>query len=755
MANDFSSIHDIAISRMRSAVSRMLVAAAALGWLGCGCLGPGSPAPEAPPRKAPPAAVERPDAGAEEDGGAAEAEDPVAAGRALEAGDTDRARRLASCDGGPDARAYLCARIAEKSGDPAGAVRLFDVVAGRVGPLAARARAGRTRALAAQGRALAAAGRHGEAVAALEAARAAGASGEDLELDLATALAGSGDARRAIALLRPLAEDAKRAGVMRRALERLEELGAAPRWSDGDLLERARRLTAKRAYDDAAKLLARLAGSEDREVAAEAAWLGAVNLYERRRHYREAAEALHAIAAGRGGHAEEARWLEASALARDDREEEAIAAYRKLAGGKRPAGRGAEALFLGSRLSFYVGRHAEALAGMERLVGPGKTQSKAAPKPQAKAGAKPQAKAGIDPDRALEAHFIAGMSALLSGKPGKAERHFSAASDGEKSPEALARNRYWLAVARTEVKKADGLKALEELCAPDATTWYAAHARRRLRAAGAPEGRCALAPVPAAPAAALRGGAAPTLGELSPPAALLAGVGLYAEAAEELRRAEGRGPGPADDAVLIGHYLALDAPHHAVRRASRALPWPPGAADLARARAAYPEPFAAEVPRLEAGHGLPRRLLYAIARKESLFDPGAVSPSGALGMMQMMPHTYEANRKRAGLPPLEEGAIPGPAASLEAAAFELEALLGRFGGSLPLAVMAYNGGASAVSHWVERTGDAPLDVFVEKAGFVETRNYVRRVYQNLVRYALLAGEEPPPLPESIPPSSAR
>jgi hypothetical protein len=39
-----------------------------------------------------------------------------------------------------------------------------------------------------------------------------------------------------------------------------------------------------------------------------------------------------------------------------------------------------------------------------------------------------------------------------------------------------------------------------------------------------------------------------------------------------------------------------------------------------------------------------------------------------------------------------------------------------------------------------------MDVFVEKASFGQTRNYVRRVYQNLVRYRLLAGEPLPELP---------
>jgi soluble lytic murein transglycosylase-like protein len=740
MANEFSSGRGIDFSRMRSAFSRMLVVGAAVGWLGCGCLGPGSPPQKAAPRPASSATGSSPeDAGAPGDAGAAEARDPVAAGRALESGHVARARRLAVCDGSSDERVYLCARIAEANGEPDEALRLYGVAAGGLGPLAKRARAGRTRALVAQGRRLAGAGRNGDAVAAFEAARAAGTTSEDLSYDLACALAASGDAKKAIAILSPLAEGAKKASTMRRALGRLEELGAAPRWSDGERLKRAGRLIDRKAYEDAAELLAPLLGSDDKSLSSEATWLDARQLYERRRHYEGAAAALHEIARGKGGHADEARWLEASALSRADREPEAIAAYRKLARGKSP--KAAEAEFFASRLEFYIGRYPEALAGMERLVGTGRAKGKTAPKPSTKAG--------LDRDRALEAHFIAGVSALLSKKAERAAKHLAAASDGEDNAEALARNRYWLAVAHAESKSADGRKALEEICAADPTAWYAEHARRRLAALGAIPDACAVAPLrQRAPA---RAGAIDVpLEKLSPAAALLAGIGLYGEAAEELHRAEAANGGLAPDETFIRLYLSLDAPQHAVRRASRSLAWPPAADDLDKARAAYPEPFADEVAGLEREHGLPRRLLYAIARKESLFDPDAISPSGALGMMQMMPRTYDTNRRRAGLPALAEGEIPGPHASLAAASFELEALLDRFGGSLPLAIMAYNGGATAVSHWLARAGGEPLDVFVEKAGFTETRNYVRRVYQNLVRYAQLAGDAPPALPERLP-----
>jgi len=765
----------------------MLWAFAASMWAACGCPGPRPSAVEPPAEVV--GAGSR-DAGVEgsSDAGPALGPDPVASGRSLEAGDAKRARRRFGAAASAEATSYLDARIAEASDDSAEAARLYGKVIAAGGALADRARdglirtyessadhaaaetgleallAGSAGALGARdkravsairGRHLLALGRAADAVAAFEIAASSGeAAGERSTLDLAEACAAAGDEKRAVALLRPLAAEAALASTMRRATAALEELGAAPAWRDDQALARARRLIDLRAYDDAAEAVAKLVGSKRAKVAAEASWLDAVQLYERRRRYKEAIAALDAVVAKGGARAVEARWLRASSLARDNREPEAIDAYLELRKREKQPGRAAEALFLASRLAFYIGRNKEALDGMERLVGKAKgkektkSKEKVKPKEKAKPEQKSKGNAGtLTPDRVLEAHFVAGMSALLEGKSARAGAHFEAASEGEESAEALERNRYWLAAARAAAAPEKGAALFAEICAADPTTWYAALARQRLVAMGADAKPCDFAPIPQAPAAESSG---TPLEALSAPAALLASVGLYGEAAEELHRAEEGSKPPADDGAFVRHYLALDAPRYAIRRASRALRWPPGEADLGRVHAAYPTPFDEEVRRLEKAHGLPRLLLYAIARKESLFEPDAVSGAGALGMMQMMPATYEANRRLADLPPLPEGGVPGPHESLVAASFEFEALLKRFAGSLPLAIMGYNGGPSAVAHWVERAGGQPTDVFVEKAGFVETRNYVRRVYQNLVRYRLLGGEEPPEIPKSAP-----
>ncbi|KQV63237.1 hypothetical protein ASC64_16605 [Nocardioides sp. Root122] len=85
-------------------------------------------------------------------------------------------------------------------------------------------------------------------------------------------------------------------------------------------------------------------------------------------------------------------------------------------------------------------------------------------------------------------------------------------------------------------------------------------------------------------------------------------------------------------------------------------------------------------------HGLDPALLVAVAQQESGFDPQAVSPAGAQGLMQLMPGTAQGLGVTN---PFDPGQAIGGAAQL------LDSLIGRFG-STPLALAAYNAGPGAV-----------------------------------------------------------
>lgn len=124
-------------------------------------------------------------------------------------------------------------------------------------------------------------------------------------------------------------------------------------------------------------------------------------------------------------------------------------------------------------------------------------------------------------------------------------------------------------------------------------------------------------------------------------------------------------------------------------------------------------PYADLFNRAGAAHGVSPRLLAAMARQESGFDPRAVSPAGARGLMQLMPATARGLGVTDSL---------DPAQAVDGAARLMRDLLDRFGGRVDLALAGYNAGPGAVLRY---DGVPP---------YPETKNYVRSIL-SMVRAA--------------------
>jgi soluble lytic murein transglycosylase-like protein len=105
-------------------------------------------------------------------------------------------------------------------------------------------------------------------------------------------------------------------------------------------------------------------------------------------------------------------------------------------------------------------------------------------------------------------------------------------------------------------------------------------------------------------------------------------------------------------------------------------------------------------------HGLDPALVMAVVGVESGFQPQAVSPKGARGLMQLMPRTA---REMGVADPFD------PAANLDGGSRYLSSLVARYEGDLTKALAAYNAGMGAVA----RHGGVPP--------YAETRKYVQRV----------------------------
>ena len=151
-----------------------------------------------------------------------------------------------------------------------------------------------------------------------------------------------------------------------------------------------------------------------------------------------------------------------------------------------------------------------------------------------------------------------------------------------------------------------------------------------------------------------------------------------------------------------------------------------------------PPALAGLVSEISARHGMDPDFIAAVVAAESAFNPLAVSPKGARGLMQLMPETARLYGVKD---------VHDPRQNLEGGVAYLKDLMGRYRGNATLALAAYNAGPGAV----QRASGVP--------DYRETQDYIRRIE---ARYGPLPGSgdatmagRPTPFAASIRPAQDR
>ncbi len=331
---------------------------------------------------------------------------------------------------------------------------------------------------------------------------------------------------------------------------------------------------------------------------------------------------------------------------------------------------------------------------------------------------------------AAEAEFLAGFIALRrTADPTEAAAHFETLAGG-KAAITQARAQYWL--ARAHAAQGQDAGPDYDRAAAYPLTFYGQLAAR---AAGADEASLARR-IRALTDPGFDTDAAWSFAgrELVRAAAMLASWGEFGRARAFLMRAQETTSDPTQPALAARLALALGMPDTAVSIARRM-----GVQGLALPVTGWPEPVSAP-----AGPPDPAITL-ALIRQESSFDAGVISSAGARGLMQLMPATAAAEARRAGGSVTEAALTGDPARNMELGSSYMRTMLAAFGGSLPLAVAAYNAGPHRVEQWLRdngdpRTGQVDMLDWIELIPFAETRNYVERVLENVVIYQARLGE---------------
>jgi soluble lytic murein transglycosylase len=332
-----------------------------------------------------------------------------------------------------------------------------------------------------------------------------------------------------------------------------------------------------------------------------------------------------------------------------------------------------------------------------------------------------------------ESEFLAGWIALRHlSSPSKALAHFKRLETGVSRPISLARARYWKGRAYEAMGNAADAYEQYKLAALAPESFY---------------GQMALARIDPTPVLHVVETAADTRDvaadaekdELLRAIRVLADLGqvnfvrIFALRVAELH------PEPKRIKYLVETMTALGYREAAVRVAKNASY--AGTTFLAYTHPVIPLPT-------YQGPGAAPEPAYVLGliRQETEFDPDTVSRAGAKGLMQMMPASARAAAARSGLA-YRPNDIFQPSYNIQLGMSEFAGDVNDFGGSLVLAIAAYNAGPGNVKKWIAANGDPRSPAtdtidWIETIPFNETRNYVMRVLENAQIYrGRLAGRD--------------
>jgi soluble lytic murein transglycosylase len=324
------------------------------------------------------------------------------------------------------------------------------------------------------------------------------------------------------------------------------------------------------------------------------------------------------------------------------------------------------------------------------------------------------------------ARFRSGLIAWGSDAKGAASQFDSLIARYPNDEETTAA-RYWAARANERLgQKSEAERRWREIITASPLSYYASLSASRLGIPGwAPPAGSDTAPhIPAVDSAISR-------------VAALDRLGMDVESRFELDALDERAERAPAEAAAIGQaLLSAGQPSRALRVAARALD--KGTPSRALLRAAYPMVHQDALEEEARRNDLDPALVAGLIRQESSWNPRAVSPVGARGLMQLMPAVGASVAASRRYPLWNAALLFEPDVSLELGTAHLATSLRR--GTPPArALAAYNAGASRLARWSQRPGVADPELFAEWIPYTETRDYVRVVQRNAGVYRALYG----------------
>ena len=145
----------------------------------------------------------------------------------------------------------------------------------------------------------------------------------------------------------------------------------------------------------------------------------------------------------------------------------------------------------------------------------------------------------------------------------------------------------------------------------------------------------------------------------------------------------------------------------------------------------YPIKYEEEIDKYSTAYAVDKAMAESIMRVESKFNEKALSQSGAVGLMQIMPETGKWIAEQLDE---EEGNLYDVDRNIRYGVWYIAELTKEFGGNKVLALAAYNAGRGTVWDWIELYGWDKDFNKIDDIPYRETRDYVKRVLQSYDKY---------------------
>ncbi len=142
----------------------------------------------------------------------------------------------------------------------------------------------------------------------------------------------------------------------------------------------------------------------------------------------------------------------------------------------------------------------------------------------------------------------------------------------------------------------------------------------------------------------------------------------------------------------------------------------------------YPVNYYENIKNQASKYNLSPELVLAVVRTESNFKKDVVSSAGAVGLMQIMPKTFNwLQKKKSGTIELTEDSLYTPDINIEYGCYYLRLLLQHYKNDEILAICAYNAGIGTVDTWIKNKDKITIQGENISLPYGETSQYVKNI----------------------------